>query len=94
MEEFNDTPLLRKHFHVRRHFARLPLCCYRTATELMNYWQEGSPSIAVSPASTSDIMGQHIKIGGITFGVLFLIKISKHDILQCFKFITVTYKFQ
>jgi hypothetical protein len=28
MEEFSDTPLLRKHFHNRRHFSRLPLCCY------------------------------------------------------------------
>jgi hypothetical protein len=28
MEEFNDTPPLRKHFHVRRHFSRLLLFCY------------------------------------------------------------------
>jgi hypothetical protein len=27
MEEFNDTALLRSHFIVRRHFARLPLRC-------------------------------------------------------------------
>ena len=25
MEEFNDTPLLQMHFHVRHHFVRLPL---------------------------------------------------------------------
>ena len=28
MEEFNYTPLLHPHFHVRRHFVRLPLCCH------------------------------------------------------------------
>ena len=28
MEEFNYTPSLRTHFHVRRHFVRLPLCCH------------------------------------------------------------------
>ena len=27
MEEFHYTPLLHMHFHVRRHFVRLPLCC-------------------------------------------------------------------
>jgi len=28
MEEFNYTPLLHTHFHVRCHFVRLPLCCH------------------------------------------------------------------
>jgi len=28
MEEFNYTPSLHTHFHVRRKFVRLPLCCY------------------------------------------------------------------
>jgi hypothetical protein len=28
MEKFSDTHLLRMRFHIRRHFARLPLCCY------------------------------------------------------------------
>jgi len=28
MEEFNYTPLLHTHFHIRRHFVRLPLCCH------------------------------------------------------------------
>ena len=28
MEEFNETPLLHMHFHVRCHFVRLPLCCH------------------------------------------------------------------
>jgi len=28
MEEFSYTPLLHMHFHVIRHFVRLPLCCH------------------------------------------------------------------
>ena len=28
MEEFNNTPLLHTHFHVRCHFVRLPLHCH------------------------------------------------------------------
>ena len=28
MEEFNYTPLFHTHFHVRRHFVRLPHCCH------------------------------------------------------------------
>jgi len=28
MEGFNYTPLLHMHFHVRRHFVRLPLLCH------------------------------------------------------------------
>ena len=28
MQEFNYTPLFHKHFHVRNHFVRLPLCCH------------------------------------------------------------------
>jgi hypothetical protein len=35
---------------------------------LVEYWQEGSASTAISPASASDVMGQHNKIGGIDFG--------------------------
>ena len=27
-EEFSDTSLLHRHFHVRCHFVRLPLCCH------------------------------------------------------------------
>jgi hypothetical protein len=68
IEEFNDTRLLRMHFHVRHHFARLLLCCSHMATKLTNYWQEGSSSTAIPPASTSKVVGQHIKIGGINFG--------------------------
>jgi hypothetical protein len=35
------------------------------ATKLMNYWQEGSSSIAIPAASASDVVGLHNKIGGI-----------------------------
>ena len=28
MEQFNYTPLLHMHFHIRRHFVRLLLCCH------------------------------------------------------------------
>ena len=34
---------------------------------VMEYW-EGSASTAIPPTPTSDIMGQHNKIGGTTFG--------------------------
>jgi hypothetical protein len=53
--------------------AILPSCfpaaiCH-TATKHTNYWQGGSTSIAIPPASTSNIVGRHNKIGGITFSV-------------------------
>ena len=35
---------------------------------IMEYWWEGSTYPAVTPASVSDVVGQHNKIGGITFG--------------------------
>ena len=31
------------------------------------YQQEGSPCAAVPPTSASDVVGQHNKIGGVTF---------------------------
>jgi len=34
----------------------------------MEYWQEGSTSTATPPTFTSEVMGQHNKIGGIIFG--------------------------
>ena len=39
-----------------------------TATNVMEYYQEGSASAAISPTSTSDVVGQGSKIEGITFG--------------------------
>jgi len=34
----------------------------------MEYWWEGSTSTAIPPTPASDVMHQHNKIGGITFG--------------------------
>lgn len=34
----------------------------------MECWQEGSTSTGTQPTSASDVMDQHNKIGGITFG--------------------------
>ena len=33
--------------------------------DVTEYWWEGSVSTAIPPTSTSDIMGQHNKLGGI-----------------------------
>jgi hypothetical protein len=55
----------------------------RTATKLTNYWRKGSTSTAITPASASEVAGQHNKIQGITFGaplvfpLCFLKKIRK-----------------
>ena len=35
---------------------------------VMGYWQEGAASAVILLSSTSDAMGQHKRIGGITFG--------------------------
>jgi hypothetical protein len=64
VEQFSDTPLLRTHFHVRRHFAGLLHC--RTATGITNYWREGSTSIAIPPVLASNVVGQHNKTRAIT----------------------------
>ena len=36
---------------------------------VMEWWQKGSPSTAIPPTSTSNVMGQHNQLGGITFGI-------------------------
>ena len=36
------------------------------------YWWEGSASTAILPTCSTDIMGQHHKIGGITFRVVLI----------------------
>jgi len=43
------------------------------------YWWEGSIFTAVPPTSASDIMSQHNKIGGITFGAIFIFPFVCHD---------------
>jgi hypothetical protein len=54
------TPLLRTHFHIRRHFVR----------PLLLSVSRGSTSTVIQLASASNVLGQHNKIGGITFRAL------------------------
>ena len=68
MREFNDTPLLYMHFHIRYHFVRLLLCCHLSHSNKMKYHQESSPYTAIPPVSTADIMGHCNETGSITFG--------------------------
>jgi len=51
--------------HSHRYYAFLPVIWQQNA---MEYWWEDSTSTSIPATSTSDIMGQHHKIGGITFG--------------------------
>ena len=44
---------------------------------VMGYWQEGSASTAVPPPSDSDMVGQHNKTGGITFGAALICPIDR-----------------
>jgi hypothetical protein len=57
MEKLNDTPVLVTNFYIRRHFARLPLCCYLS---------HGNKTYELL-AGRFNLYGQH-KTGGITFG--------------------------
>ena len=73
MEAFNDTLLLHSLFHSRCHFVRLPVCCPITQQHVTGYWWEGPTYTAIPPTSASEVMGQHNKIGGITFGAALII---------------------
>ena len=50
---------------------------------IMGYWWEGSTSGAISPESTSDIVGQHHKTGGIIFGAA-LLYVIVHNAIKHF----------
>ena len=78
-------------------FASFALLCqmplYQTAPLLpsvtwqqnaMGYWQEGSTSTASTTTSTSDIMDQHHKMVGITFGAALINTTPKHSALNFF----------
>jgi len=58
------------HFHVRHRFCQtaplLPSAPWQQ--HVTEYWWEGSTSITVLQTSASDVMDQHNKVGGITFG--------------------------
>jgi len=84
MEEF-DPPLLHLHFHVRQLCIRLPPLVPSVTWQqyVMGYWWEGSTSGAISPKSTSDIVGQHHKTGGIIFGAA-LLYIIVHNAIKHF----------
>ena len=45
-----------------------PLLSATQQQNVMGYWWKGSTSTAIPPTATSDVVGQHNKIGGITFG--------------------------
>lgn len=66
MEEFSDTSLIHTHFHVRRHSASLLPSVSQQQNITENCW-EVSASPATPPTSTSDTVGHHNKIEGITF---------------------------
>ena len=68
VEEFIFTPLIHLHFHVRRHFVRLSLCCHLSHGKETEYCWKGSAS-AVIPTPTSDTDCQHYKTGSISFRV-------------------------
>ena len=72
MEEFNDTPLPHTRFQVSCHFVRWsPLLLSVTWQQnVTGYWWEGSTPTALPTISPSEVMGQHNKIGDITFGTV------------------------
>ena len=45
-----------------------PITIHPRKQPFPNKWWEGSTPTAISPTSTSDIMGQHNEVGDITFG--------------------------
>ena len=64
------------------HPCQMPFCqtasllpCVTCQQHVMGYCQEGSTSTAIPPIFASDIMGQHRKIGGNTFGTAFVLDI-------------------
>ena len=52
------------------------------------YWQEGSTSTAIPSTSTSDVVGQHNKIGGITFRATLVCSFIKQIMNKCRSFIS------
>ena len=52
---------------------------------LMEYWWEGSTFTAIPPPSATDIVGQHNKIGGITFREVLVI-LPAPTYMQCIDF--------
>jgi len=87
------THLFHTHFHVRRHFVRLPPLLSSVARQqnLTEYWREGSTSTAISTIFASDVVGQHNKIGGINFGAA-LVNVNSNQ--NYFQFHGSYYKYE
>ena len=52
-----------------RHTVNLMYICNVVQQQrVIEYWWEGSTSTSIPPASTSDVVGQYNRIGGVTFG--------------------------
>jgi len=47
----------------------------------IEYWWEDSTSTVTQPASTSDVMDLHNKLGGIVFGATFIIPVTTSNLL-------------
>jgi len=43
---------------------------------MLDHFGEGSNCSAMLPTSTSDVVGQHNKTGGITFGAAFMLSFT------------------
>ena len=65
-------PLLHTHFHVRRNFVRLSLCCHLSHGNKI-LWNIGR-NAPIPLTSASDVVGQHNKTEGITFRAAFVLK--------------------
>ena len=85
MREFSDTLLLHMHFCVRHHFVNtLLLLSVTWQQNVMGCWWEGLTSTTILPTSTSDVVGQHNKIGGIIYGTTIIKKkILKTPLFVC-----------
>jgi len=69
MEGFSDTSMLNPHYHETPFCQTAPLLPYATWQQnVIGYQQESSTSTPIPLISTSDIVDQCDKIGGITFG--------------------------
>jgi hypothetical protein len=68
MKEFNYTPLFHTHFHETD--PLLPSVAQQQ--NLTEYWREGSASTAISITFASAVVGQHNKMGDITFGMTYV----------------------
>ena len=69
------------HFHFRHHFVKTaPLSTFvKWQQNAMEYWWKGSTSTTVAPTFTSVVVGQHDKIGGITFWAVLIVPAQRWE---------------